>query len=440
MENDINKSIYQQMIDYAHKLVDEGRIKIKLDGSFTTAEMARNYIIGECKVKETIWEVADESLNAEGATISAGNFTCHFLPDKIFELAYAFQSEAKIGRKDYEHFSKQTEEEPIICEFTVPKDIGTLVKATANDELRPQLCGVYLDTDRRCLVASDGGVLRAVSLPDLNMWQPLPKKKYTEHSGEEPLNIILNRKLIKPGAHITVTATKADDGKQWENNIEGRYPRWSSVFPTVGNNNCINIKGCMKEIQKAVKALTKAVGFSQKVVLSGEQGSKELRISMTDELDPAARQEKVVMLPEPCNFKFVTAYLPDSLAQMSDADHFYFIDNTRIAVFAKDGLIQLLCPRNLYERGTTAEAAVSYHVEPIRPFNPLGHYGFSKMETTTNEPPKQKKETVPITASSEETPVQPEVASTEPTEIVSLHYAHMLFLFFQLRQQKKQAA
>lgn len=427
----INQSIYNQMKAIAHKLVDDGHIKFNQDGTFTTAEMARNTTTIE-KVKQTIytWEGTTEPIH-----LTAGTFTCNFISDKIFSMLYAFQRLCGIPQKEYEHFHKATEEEPILCEFTVPKDVENLVKACADDALRPQMCGVYLDTERRCLVASDGLVLRVVALPDLTMWRDIPKKKYTEHSGMEPLHIILNRKLIKAGAHITVTPTKADDGKRWENHIEGRYPNWKSVFYEVGDNNCINITGCMKDIQKAVKALDKVMFSSQKVVLSGEQGSNELHISMADELDSTARQEKVVMLPEPCKFRFVMAYLPDKLSQMSDADFLYYENHDRMTTFAKEGSVQLIVPRKLYEDATPDEARVNFYVVPENPFSPLDRYLNVTTTTEPNQPSKPKKTKKDDHFRDLTKKVEP-TSEPDNTVVNTLHYAHRLFLFFQFMQQQ----
>lgn len=115
-QQEFNRQIYQAMIDHCHQLVDGGHITFNQEGTFTTAEMARNYLLGT-KTKSPIWFFAGKQHEAELKQneiheITIEGFHCAYLNAQAFDIAYQFQRLASIQQKDYEHFSKEPADKP----------------------------------------------------------------------------------------------------------------------------------------------------------------------------------------------------------------------------------------------------------------------------------------------------------------------------------------
>lgn len=110
--------------------------------------------------------------------------------------------------------------------------------ATANEEIRPVMNGVYFDLTQEalCIVASDGHKLVRNKVFSITTENPtsfiLPKK---------PANILKNV-LAKDESDVVITfdnenaEIKAEFGTLTCRLIEGRYPNYASVIPT--NNPC----------------------------------------------------------------------------------------------------------------------------------------------------------------------------------------------------------
>lgn len=121
----------------------------------------------------------------------------------------------------------------LIPNITLAENINRSIFATAQDELRPVMNGIYFDLTPDCLaiVASDGHKLVRNKVYTIKNDQPaafiLPKK---------PANLLKNM-LGKDGGDVTIRFDErnaevnfGDDNIQCRL-IEGRYPNYNSVIP-----------------------------------------------------------------------------------------------------------------------------------------------------------------------------------------------------------------
>lgn len=118
------------------------------------------------------------------------------------------------------------------------ENINRSIFATAQDELRPVMNGIYFDLTPDCLavVASDGHKLVRNKIYTIKSEQPaafiLPKK---------PANLLRNL-LGKDGADVTIRFDERNaevnygDGTIQCRLIEGRYPNYNSVIPQSNPN------------------------------------------------------------------------------------------------------------------------------------------------------------------------------------------------------------
>ena len=120
-----------------------------------------------------------------------------------------------------------------ISNLTLAENINRSIFATAQDELRPVMNGIYFDLTPDCLavVASDGHKLVRNKVYLIKSEQPaafiLPKK---------PANLLRNL-LGKDGGDVTIRFDERNaevnygDGTIQCRLIEGRYPNYNSVIP-----------------------------------------------------------------------------------------------------------------------------------------------------------------------------------------------------------------
>ena len=117
-------------------------------------------------------------------------------------------------------------------------NLGRSLFATAQDELRPVMNGIYFDLSPECLaiVASDGHKLVRNKVLTIRSEQPaafiLPKKPAT----------LLRNVLQKEGGDVTIRFDERmaeiiyDEGSITCRLIEGRYPNYNSVIPQSNPN------------------------------------------------------------------------------------------------------------------------------------------------------------------------------------------------------------
>ena len=121
-------------------------------------------------------------------------------------------------------------------------NLGRTLFATAQDELRPVMNGIYFDLTAECLsiVATDGHKLVRNKILSIHSEQPtafiLPKKPAT----------LLRNMLQKEGGDVEIRFDERnavityDEGSITCRLIEGRYPNYNSVIPQ-NNPNELNI-------------------------------------------------------------------------------------------------------------------------------------------------------------------------------------------------------
>ena len=132
--------------------------------------------------------------------------------------------------------------EIVIPNGTLTENINRSLFATAQDELRPVMNGIYFDLTSECLavVASDGHKLVRNKVLSIHSDQPasfiLPKKPAA----------LLKGLLGKDGSDITIRFDERNaqinygDGELICRLIEGRYPNYNSVIPQ-NNPNTLTI-------------------------------------------------------------------------------------------------------------------------------------------------------------------------------------------------------
>ena len=141
----------------------------------------------------------------------------------------------------------------IVPNLTLAENINRSVFATAQDELRPVMNGIYFDLTPDCLaiVASDGHKLVRNKVYSIKSEQSasfiLPKK---------PANLLRNL-LGKDGGDVVIQFDERNAEIQYGDGtiqcrlIEGRYPNYNSVIPQNNPNElCVNRLGLLAALRR----------------------------------------------------------------------------------------------------------------------------------------------------------------------------------------------
>ena len=154
-----------------------------------------------------------------------------------------------------------------ISNALLAENISRTIFATAQDELRPVMNGIYFDLTPDCLavVASDGHKLVRNKVFTIKSDEPaafiLPKK---------PANLLRNL-LGKDGGDVTIRFDERNaevnygDGILQCRLIEGRYPNYNSVIPQ-GNPNeiradCLGLLAALRRVQPFANGASTLIRF-----------------------------------------------------------------------------------------------------------------------------------------------------------------------------------
>lgn len=360
MDKDLNRKIYDTLIEYAHTVFP--LLDMKEEGTFTTAQLAQNWVMDEKKkCKTPIYYILNNLIDAEPVTFTIDTFRMTFKPHDVFRIAWQFESLAGIKQADKERFTN-VEEGRALIKFDLPKEARRIVKSCAKKDFYPALKGVFADVENKCIVATNQHLVQVYHLPEMEV-------------APEANGTIISAKVFSSMAkHIIVTDKYATNGTDSAENLDGRYPNYNNAIPKYGENQKIDLRGAWKDIREAVTACKKNNGGIEKViVLSGKKGSSSLKIS-TKDVCYENLSEKIVTLCSPIPFDFYFGAEADFLLNITNADSLYLRNAKQPMLFTSKDSFTVLCPKchNEYKYG-----GFTWNIDPINPRSPLDICGFT---------------------------------------------------------------
>lgn len=209
-----------------------------ITGSFTASEV--------CKLidKELQWGENDEEQKHE---VTIGDFHCEFPTKKVFQIVGCFENLARIGNKCKLFVAEEKGETVGSVTFKVSKIFKDLCKFAGDKYcLNPALQNILIDTERNCLVATDGQRMKV---------QPVT---IFEKSGDTKRMLInakdFGRMCSKMKGKFTYRMTarkeKVDYDEVTKVKFEGVssgtrydyvYPQWASVFQKKSRELCVSV-------------------------------------------------------------------------------------------------------------------------------------------------------------------------------------------------------
>lgn len=198
--------------------------------------------------------------------------------------------------------------------------INRALFATADDELRPVMNGIYFDitTESVTLVASDGH-----KLVRYRLFNVVGEEKAAFILPKKPANI-LKSLLNKEADDITISFDSRNATFTTPNHnmvcrlIEGRYPNYNSVIPA---NNPFNVNVNRQAMLSALRRVSVCSSASSSLVKLRLQ-SNEVDVSAQDIDFSASAEEKIVCdyNGDPMSIGFKSNFLIDIINNISGED------------------------------------------------------------------------------------------------------------------------
>ena len=261
-----------------------------------------------------------EGYNADTVyNVAVDGFSCTVNGWRVFSVLDRAARSWNIAPADRVIFEKKSAA-PVVVSLTLSAAAAReLCAMCADDVLRPVLNGVYLDIRRRCLVSSNGHVMRVFMCGS---------SLFINESAAAP-GYIIPAAVIKSGRVVTITADGiASTDKKSAPTIAGHYPNWAGVIP--GASGRVDITADQwKQIKKAVTEVAKVHpggrGAQRRIIIAHESYSNNLVI-YANNADFAREREVNVKIDS-------TA---PAFSMSFNADYFIKIAGTPTAFYIKD--------------------------------------------------------------------------------------------------------
>lgn len=255
-------------------------------------------------------------------SVEIDNFSCRVNGWKIFDVLERAARAWNIATAARVIFEKKRAAAPVVVSFTLSAAAARELSACcAKDILRPVMNGVHLDTRRRCLVASDGHIMRVLQLgAALAVDESAAASSY-----------IIPVDVLKSGRVVTIDANDiASTDKKSAPVIPGRYPNYFSVIPAASEAGRVAITPAQwKEIKKVVADVAKvhpSGKYSQRRVIMSHESYSDKLIIYALNYDFNVERETAVN---------IDATAP-AFSLSFDADQFLKIGGTPTAFYLKD--------------------------------------------------------------------------------------------------------
>ena len=261
--------------------------------------------------------------------VEIDGFSCRVNGWKIFDVLDRAARSWDIASAARVTFEKPYETAARVVSFTLSAAAAReLAACCANDILRPVMNGVHLDTRRRCLVASNGHVLRIFQLG----------AALTVDESAAASSYIIPADVLKSGRVVTIDANGiVSTDKKSAPAIAGRYPNYMSVIP--GASGRLDITADQwKQIKKAVADVAKVHDKKdsyRRVTIAHETASDKLIIYAFN-YDFNRERESVVSIDTAAP-AFSLSFNADFFAKIAGTPTALYIKDNSRAIVAVDG-------------------------------------------------------------------------------------------------------
>lgn len=273
--------------------------------------------------------------------VEVGNFRCAFPTNQIFDLVAKFELLVGVGSKRHLFVAENKGEVEASVTFAVTKELGELCDFTDPKFWNPAYAFIFIDAERKCLVATNGRSMKVCPVAFSNI--------KGDTSGMRILAADFKKMCAKmKGKHVyQMTATKERMDYDVCTNImfEGIAARakhecvlvkWYSVCLERSSELCVNVPN-WKTICKLVK-----MGKGENIVVCGKRGDNTIQFK-------AGNSETLVRNGYELKHSFCLMFDADRLGIIKKAESMRLYlgteDSKYVEAVDNNGNVYVLCPK-----------------------------------------------------------------------------------------------
>lgn len=327
-DKELNTAILSQL----YKIADEvwASMKKSVVGSFTAREIYSKHLYRD------MFFSTDQSHHVE-----VGNFRCSFQSKQIFDLVEWFEGLAGVGSRRRLFVAEKKGKVEGSVTFAVTRELEELCDFTEADNIRPAYAFIFIDAERKCLVATNGCSMKVC-----------PVSIHSKKGDTSEMRILAAdfKKMCakmkgKNVYEMTATKERTDDDICTNIMFEGiassasheyTFPEWYSVFTERSSELSLNVQN-WKAVNKVAK-----MGKYDLIQVSGKRGEKTVQFL-------AGKCEAQVEVGKELKHSFCLLFGAKQFAIIKKAESicFYFgtEDSKYVEAVDNNGNVYLFCPR-----------------------------------------------------------------------------------------------
>lgn len=342
-----DKELNTAILNELYKIADDvwASMKKGVVGSFTAREIQSKHLYRD------MFFSTEQSHHVE-----VDNFRCAFQTKQIFDLVEWFEGLAGVGSKRRLFVSENKGKVEGSVTFSVTRELEELCDFTEADNIRPAYAFVIIDTEHKCLVATNGCIMKVC-----------PVSIHSKKGDTSEMRILAAdfKKMCakmkgKNVYEMTATKERTDDdictnimfeGIAASASHESTLPEWHSVFTECSSELSFNVQNW-----KAINKLAK-MGKCEDIQVCGERGDKTVQFKV-------GKCEAQVEVGKELKHSFCLLFGAKQIGIIKKAEsmclYFGTEDSKYVEAVDNNGNVYLFCPK--VKEGSTF---VGEHVDGV---------------------------------------------------------------------------
>ena len=208
--------------------------------------------------------------------VKVGDFSCAFPTNQIFDIVANFEPLAGVRNKRHLFAAENKGKVEASVTFAVTKELGELCAFTDPDNFRPAYAFIFIDAERKCLVATNGCSIKVCPVEfskvdgdtsDMRIFAADFKKMCAKMEGKN----VYEMTATKERTYDDICTNIMFEGIAASAKHEYTLPKWHSVFMDRSSELSFNVQD-WPAVNKVAK-----IGKSELIQVSGKRGDKTVQ-------------------------------------------------------------------------------------------------------------------------------------------------------------------
>ena len=343
-DKELNTAILSQL----YKIADDVWASMKkcVIGSFTAREIHSKHLYRDVFF-------GTEQLHQ----VKVGDFSCAFPTNQIFDIVANFEPLAGVRNKRHLFAAESKGKVEASVTFAVTKELKELCDFTDPDNFRPAYAFIFIDAERKCLVATNGCSIKVCPVEfskvdgdtsEMRIFAADFKKMCAKMKGKN----VYEMTATKERTYDDIFTNIRFEGIAASAKHEYTLPKWYSVFTERSSELSFNVQN-WKAVNKVAK-----MGKYELIQVSGKRGDKTVQFL-------AGKCEAQVEIGEELKHSFCLLFGAKQFGIIKKAESLCFYlgkaNSSIVEAVDNNGNVYLFCPKET-EDSTTF---VGEHVDDV---------------------------------------------------------------------------